>query len=344
LSDFSKFPQIISQHARILVSPLDWGLGHATRCIPVIEELITHFNARVTVAVNGPQRAIIKEAFPRISYLTAPEYHVKYNKNRAATIARLAFSVPAILKAIRLEASWLESLASKQDFDLIISDNRYGLSHPSIPSILITHQLLVKTPFGTTADRLVQNRLFRLINRFTECWVPDYPSEPSLAGALSHPVHMPGIPVRYIGPLSRLQPMKPKESVQLLVLLSGPEPQRTILESIVLKQWEENPGDSMVMVRGLPGHSGPAPQISRARIYNHLSSMELSQEVANSQLILCRSGYSSVMDLLPLGKKCIMVPTPGQTEQEYLAKHLSRQGRISSFNQGDLEISRILAD
>ena len=343
MSQFSNFPQIISQKARILLAPLDWGLGHATRCIPLMTNLIESCSAKITVAATGPQQAIIREAFPETQFLTPPLYDIKYHKNRAVTVARLVFAMPGILQTIRAEAKWLEAVLREQHFDAIISDNRYGLSNPAIPSYFITHQLLVKTAFGDAVNRLLQRRLYKLINRFSECWVPDYANEPSLAGELSHPAHLPAIPLRYIGPLSRLKAIPPNGNTQLLVLLSGPEPQRTLLENRILAQWNARPGESMVLVRGLPLEKTTLTPIRNARICNHLATDELSQELANARAVLCRSGYSSIMDLLPLEKQCFMVATPGQTEQEYLARFLAAQGRITAIQQHQLQLTELLA-
>ncbi|MBC6492708.1 glycosyltransferase [Flavihumibacter stibioxidans] len=345
MSQFSNFPKIFSPGTQILVAPLDWGLGHATRCIPLISHLLNNLDAKVLVAAEGPQKAIITEAFPGIRFLSPPPYHIKYHKNRAATIAGLVLSIPRIVRIIRREAAWLKDVVDTERIEAVISDNRYGLSHPAIPSFLVTHQLMVKTPFGAWADRLVQRSLYQWINRFTECWVPDFESGQGLAGELSHPSTMPGIPVKYLGPLSRLSNRVPNGETRLLVLLSGPEPQRTLLEKEVIRQWNANPGQSMVLVRGLPDSGGgflKLPEIPNATIYNHLPADKLSQEVANAQSILCRSGYSTIMDLLPLGKRCFMVPTPGQTEQEYLAGWLSSQGKITAIRQDRLNLSDIL--
>jgi uncharacterized protein (TIGR00661 family) len=342
LSHFSNFPQNISQNAKILVAPLDWGLGHATRCIALMQWLVKEHNAQITVAATGAQRAIISEAFPEIAFLSPPQYHIKYHKNRAATVARLVFSLPRILKTIRAEAVWLQQVLETRSFDAIISDNRYGLSHSTIPSYLLTHQLLVKTPFGTAVNLRLQRKLYKLVNRFTECWVPDYEKEPFLAADLSHPAILPAIPVRYLGPLSRLTQLPADGFTQLLVILSGPEPQRSILEKLVLKQWTLRPGRSMVLVRGLPAATASLPAPPNAIVFNHLAAGPLSQQVANAGAVLCRSGYSSIMDLLPLQANCYMVPTPGQTEQEYLADFLNAAGRITMVHQHQLQISTLL--
>lgn len=343
MGDFSKIPQNISQNARILVAPLDWGLGHASRCIPVVDFLITHLSAKITIAANGPQKALLQEAFPQVAFLHPPDYRVSYNKNRAATIASLALAVPRILQTIRAENRWLKRVLQQQPFDAIISDNRYGCHHPDVPSFFITHQLLVKTPFGNRADRLVQRWLYRYINCFREVWVPDDAAAPALAGELSHPPELPKVPVQYLGPLSRLKAVPKTGSTRLLVLLSGPEPQRTLLEEAVFREWRRAPGKSLVCLRGLPLAKEAPPQLPNAIVYNHLQASALEQEIANAEIILCRSGYSTIMDLLPLGKTCVMVPTPGQTEQEYLADLLAGQGKIRKMLQSEFSLAGILA-
>lgn len=347
MCDFSKIPQIISPNSRILLSPLDWGLGHASRMIPLIGRLQRELSCEITIAANGPQRALIAEIYPQIPFLAIPDYGINYHKNRAATIASLALSLPRIQGAIKQEAAWLKRILKKLNFNVIISDNRYGLSHQTISSIFITHQLRPKTPFGRSADSVLQQLLYRLINQFTECWIPDYAEEPSLSGELSHPTRLPAIPVRYIGPLTRIQPMPATgKPIRLLAILSGPEPQRTILEKIILGQWTDGTDrrdQSLVLVRGLPGdQSIPKPVQPSLTIHNHLSAADLSQAIADAQTIVCRSGYSSLMDLLLLEKDLVMVPTPGQTEQEYLARLHAAKGNIRMFLQQDFSLSKIL--
>lgn len=337
----------IQQNSRVLVAPLDWGLGHATRCIPIIRFLTSEIRCQVILAANGPQRALLAESFPGLEILEIPDYKVSYSKKRTATILKLAASVPSILRTIRREQAWLKTLVASHGIDVVISDNRYGLYHPSIPCHFITHQLLVKTPMGPWVDRLLQKQLYRFINRFSSCWVPDDPDYPGLAGELSHPAKLPSLPVHYLGPLSRFQPdpmsQPPNPSTDLLVLLSGPEPQRSLLEDIVLKELKQIPRMKVVLVRGLPGSSQIPPTGPDIQVFNHLATPALMGEIANARTILCRSGYSTLMDLLPLGKDCIMVPTPGQTEQEYLAKLHRSTGRIRSFRQDQLDLVNLFA-
>ena len=352
MDEFLKTPSIVRPHAEILLSPLDWGLGHASRIIPLLNTLL-HLNCRLTIAANGPQKQLIREAFPALEFLSPPDYQVRYHKNRAATIASLALALPRLNNVIRQEADWVANLLEKRSFDLLISDNRYGFCHESRPSVFITHQLRPKTPFGAAADSLLQRQLYKYINRFTECWVPDYAEAPGLAGALSHPALKPLPPVRYLGPLTRIGRLPaPNARRETLVILSGPEPQRSILEAGLLERWRRQPGESLLLVRGLPEaaaipaipespvtHKSPAiPELPPGiRIVNHLPVRDLQQQIANAAYILCRSGYSSLMDLLGTGKKLVLVPTPGQTEQEYLARlHQHPAANRWVVNQADL--------
>src|SRR5205085_1156719 len=167
--------------------------------------------------------------------LELPGYRINYSKKRWLFPLTIISQIPKIISAIKQEHQWLLRVAELYSVDLIISDNRYGLYHPKIHSVFITHQLHIKTPFGKGADRMLQKLNYRFINRFSECWIPDYPGKINLAGILSHPFHKPSIPVNYIGPLSRFQfRTGTKMKNRLLIILSGPEPQRTLFEKILL--------------------------------------------------------------------------------------------------------------
>jgi hypothetical protein len=343
---------------KVLVAPLDWGLGHATRCIPIIKELLNQ-KCQVIVAAEGAQKALLHEEFPFLTFVELPGYRVRYGKNRALTFMQLIASIPKILIRIKRENGWLRRFADRERPDLVLSDNRYGLYLPGTITIFITHQLSIRTPFGKVADRLLQRINYSAIGRFSVCWVPDTAGADGLAGELSHPKRMPPIPTRYIGWLSRMEVMPapsirdrsrdrsslegpapgedlPEIDFDVLVLLSGPEPQRTILEKMIIKQ----AGDcdcKMVVVRGLPGGGGRSlaaargggPLMTRAGnvvIYDHLPADELERLMLRSDVVLSRPGYSTVMDLRRVGKKAIFIPTPGQTEQEYLGGYLAGKG------------------
>ncbi len=203
MSPSSKINNPDAKVLKVLVAPLDWGLGHATRCIPIINEFLSQ-GCTVILAADGAQKALLQEEFPTLRFVQIPGYRIKYGKNRAFTLVRLIMSIPKILIRIKQENAWFRGFGSRERPDVVISDNRYGLYLPGIVSVFITHQLSIRTSFGAAADRLLQRVNYRAIRRFTLCWVPDMAGEEiSLSGKLSHPRKMPPIPTRYIGWLSR---------------------------------------------------------------------------------------------------------------------------------------------
>ena len=362
---------------KVLVAPLDWGLGHATRCIPVVKELLNQ-RCVVIIAATGAQKALLHEEFPSLHFVEIPGYRIKYGKNRALSIFRLIRSIPKILIRVKQENGWLRRFVRLERPDLVVSDNRYGLYLPDTCCVFMTHQLLIRTPFGGSfgrvADRLLQRLNYFFIRRFSRCWVPDTPGDDALGGKLSHPGSMPPIPTSYIGWLSRFGAVDGAGTVggdgavggdgsvegegvvdgdgagavDLLVLLSGPEPQRTILEKMILGQaagvnQAASGGYRIVVVRGLPGGGKPVPALPGVLIHDHLRAAALEPLIRRSSLVLARSGYSTVMDLARLGKRAIYIPTPGQTEQEYLGAWLAEHGWGLCIQQKGLSLPAALA-
>jgi len=324
---------------RILVAPLDWGLGHATRCIPVIYELL-HQGCEVWLATDGPQEALLTHEFPELLFLSLPGYRVKYGLTAPAMLLNILRQTPKIVRAIKQENNWLKKMVNDHDFDAVISDNRYGLYHSSIPCIIITHQLNIKSKLGKWSERLLRKMNYKYINLFTECWVPDDEGGNNLAGELSHPEKKPTIPLRYVGLLSRFENNSDLShsfsavvgQEHLLIVLSGPEPQRTLLENIVIKDIAHYNG-SATIVRGLPGGLNLIPSTNSIKFYNHLPAEELNREMIRAEYIISRSGYSTIMDIRKLHKKSILIPTPGQTEQEYLARYLREKKMALDISQ-----------
>jgi uncharacterized protein (TIGR00661 family) len=327
--------------SRILVAPLDWGLGHATRCIPLITALLKK-NCEVILAGEGKTATLLQTEFPQLLFLPLTGYNVQYAKKRVASTGKLFLQIPKILAAIRQEQAWLQKIVTAYKIDAVISDNRYGLHHKTIPSVFITHQLLIKTGFGSLADRALQKLNYRYLNRFTECWVPDSNEGFHLAGDLSYPAVLPLIPTRYIGILSRY---KPPDSTPLthylLIILSGPEPQRTVLEKLLLQQ-VKNIQQPVFFVRGLPGTITLPPVPYHVTITNHLATTTLQKAMEGATFVISRCGYSTVMDIATLQKKSILIPTPGQTEQEYLAKHLTKNNMALCIPQSKLGLKNAL--
>ena len=316
---------------KLLVAPLDWGLGHATRCVPVIRDLLNS-HCEVWLAGEGAQEKLLREEFPSLPFLPLKGYRIKYAKT--GFTGKILLQVPSILRSIKEENKWLKEQATNYGFEAVVSDNRYGLYHEKIFSVFITHQLFIKSSLGKWSEKILQQWNYKFINRFNECWIPDEQGENNLAGELSHPVKLPLIPTKYIGPLSRFA-RQPADSFadqkiineikdHLLIILSGPEPQRTILENKVVDEIANYPATATI-VRGLPGEKDIIPSTNTIHFYNHLSSEELNSEAMKAEFIISRSGYSTIMDIAALQKKSILIPTPGQTEQEYLANHLMKK-------------------
>lgn len=324
----------------ILITPLDWGTGHTTRCIPIIRHLLSTGHL-VTVAGNKAQKTLLKKNFPRLNVVHLKGYEVTYSKKKRNFLPKLLLQLPRLAATIRQEHTWLHNYVRDHQVDGIISDNRYGCFHHRVPSVIITHQLQIMTGMGTVADRLLRRIHYKYLAQFKECWIPDVAGTPNLAGGLSHPVSVPEHAV-YIGILSQMQPASDQLPADyLLVLLSGPEPQRTQLSDILWRS-VQTVQQQVVFVEGsaTAGYRSDIP----AHISYHLQldATALQPLLEGASLVICRSGYSTLMDLVLLNKKAILIPTPGQTEQEYLSRELHQQGIFSAADQSSFQLEKEL--
>ena len=326
---------------RILVAPLDWGLGHATRCIPLINGLIEQGH-EVFLAGDGKIKTLLLQEFPNLPFLTLKGYDIHYSKTKGRLPFTILKQIPKIFKSVRFEHDWLSNMIQQYRFDVVISDNRYGLYHPQVHCVFITHQLLIKAP-SRLLEKLLQRINYYFINKFDECWVPDHKQPPYLSGELAHPSVLPRIPVKYLGPLSRLHLTETIEAGwHVLILLSGPEPQRSILEQNILLQLG-NISSPVLLVRGVPGEVETPDAAPHVVIKNHLPAQELQEALIGASMVISRCGYSTVMDLMAVGKKSILIPTPGQTEQEYLARHLMQHNLALCVPQEKLNLRSALS-
>ncbi len=315
----------------VLIAPLDWGLGHATRCIPIIKALLTNHYTVIVAASDKPKK-ILQQEFPDLLFVELNGYNISYSKNKFWLPLKILLQFPKIIFTIRYENNWLEKIIETQKIDLVISDNRFGLYNKNIFSVFITHQLTIQTPFAWLT-KVVQKLNYHFINRFNQCWIPDAEGTINIAGILSHPKKLPKTPIKYLGILSRFKHNNFVENkYDYCILLSGPEPQRTILEEIILKDIGQIKGN-IVLLRGLPTLSEGATTNNNLTTYNHLAGEQLNIVLAQSEWVICRSGYTSIMELLALQKTTILIPTPGQTEQLFLAKTLMQQGLCFSVQQ-----------
>ena len=323
---------------KILLCPLDWGLGHATRCVPLVREMLAQGH-ECEIGCVGPQRQIFAEEFPGIQLHEAPAYGIRYPRHGWQMPFWLLREMPRLYDLIEKEQRWIEDLCARRGITHIISDNRFGCYSKKKPSVYITHQLRIAFPGPAGLCESLGEFWHGMRQRpYRAVWVPDFPEAPGLSGKLGHGARVP-VPMRYLGPLSRftapaLPP--PSPSVKVLALLSGPEPQRSFFEAQSRAALSGLPG-SHVLVRGLPGAKVAPEPPSQLRVYNHLPGPELQALIQDSELVLCRSGYSTLMDLACLGARALLIPTPGQTEQAYLARMLASQGQALTHSQRRLD-------
>ena len=314
---------------KILVAPLDWGLGHATRCIPIARALEKEGYEVIFAADKRPLRLLMDE-FPNNHFIKLSGYDVSYPKNGLMVISMLFQSVK-ILKNITREQKALKQIIRDYKIDGVISDNRYGLYSKDIPSIFITHQLKIQSPI---LEDFIQKINYRYISNFDECWVPD-DSKNSLSGKLST-VETTPTKTKYIGSLSRFKKMRQDQKIDILAIVSGPEPQRSLFENLLTKQLISSQKNAL-LVSGKPEEKRNHSE-GKLTVVSHLNAMELNQAMANAELVICRPGYSTIMDLASLEKKAVFIPTPGQTEQLYLAKYFYQKKSAFAMHQNEFDI------
>ena len=327
--------QKIKSNKRILIAPLNWGLGHATRCIPIINELITH-KFEVIIASDGNALALLQKEFPNLESIELPSYKITYPKKGQFFKLKLLQSSPKMMKTINAEKKAVASIIEHYKIDGIISDNRLGVHSKVVPCVFITHQLQVLSGNTTWLSTKIHQKT---IKRFHECWVPDNLGDLNLSGILGH-THMHEMPIKYIGPLSRFSKKDSVITNDVMVLLSGPEPQRAFLETKLLNEFKNYSG-KVIFIKGVIEDKQHITLEKNIRIYNFMTSEELDRTINESNLIVARSGYTTIMDLTKLSKNAFLIPTPGQFEQEYLAKRLTNLGYAPSCKQKDFTIDKL---
>lgn len=332
--------------ARILVAPLDWGLGHSTRCVPIIQRLLERGAVPVIGADAGPL-TLLRSEFPDLEHVRLPGMDVRYSKsdNQLWSMAR---QFPAMVRSVRTERAAFDRVRQQLRLDAVISDQRFGIRCPELPSVIITHQVFPFTPIAQAALRKLN---LHHLSRFDRCWIMDEEVGPGLAGELSHGASLPRN-ARYIGTVSRMSPAPypagAKNTNQLAAntltvaaVISGPEPQRTLLEQLLMEQLRDLPGEHL-LVLGKPADVRNE-RVGNVRIRAHLPAVELADALRSAQLIVSRSGYTTLMDLAAIGRSALIIPTPGQAEQEYLGRLHTRTGRFLCQRQQELDIAHALA-
>ncbi|SDB64570.1 conserved hypothetical protein [Flavobacteriaceae bacterium MAR_2010_188] len=319
----------------ILVAPLNWGLGHASRCIPIIK-LLLKYKFNPIIASDGEALQLLVQEFPELNRIELPSYNISYSKNKHLLKFKMLIDSPKILKAIKAEKKMTSEIVKANNIIGIISDNRPGVFNKKIPSVFITHQLKVMS--GSTTW-LTTSWHQKMIKHFDQCWVPDYKGPMSLSGELSS-LEIPKIKTKFIGTLSRFDRIICEETIDILILLSGPEPQRSMLEKKLTNSFKETT-KTVVMVRGVIENESSTEQRGNMKVYNFMLAEHLETLINESAIVISRSGYTSVMDFARLKKNVFFIPTPGQFEQQYLAQHLEELRMAPFCQQEDFTIDKL---
>jgi len=321
-----------------MVAALNWGMGHATRCVPLIRALQER-GCRVILASDGAALDFWKRELPELECRTLPSWRIRYAPGPWLVPGLLA-GLPRMLRAIRAERSHVRRLVEQEGIGWILSDNRYGVRDGRIPSILMTHQLRLSLPrpFGFL-ESLTEFIMARLARRFDEVWIPDFAKAPGLSGKLGHPSRPSLFPsLRWIGPVTRMEPFETTRILwETVSVLSGPEPARSQFEAILRKGLRSLPGKHLI-VRGRPDLPPDHEVSGNIEAVPHLPARELAKEMSECRVVITRGGYSTLMDLTVLESRCLLVPTPGQTEQEYLGRVLSQSGHAHVVRQHALRL------
>ncbi len=340
----------ISKKKTIIVAPLNWGLGHATRCIPIIKALEAA-GATVILASDGGALALLRREFPHLRALELPAYNIRYPFR--SMVLSIAVQGHKILRGCILEYFWLKKMLKTEHIDAVISDNRFGFFNRQTRSIFMTHQVQILMPIRFLQFLAnVVNHFF--IRRFDALWIPDFEGKQNLAGELAHGFFVEKLSkklkINYLGILSRMKNFPEAIKYRAIIVLSGPEPQRSFLEKKIGEQLDKIIAEEkntppqyssrFCLVRGVSDKKFDEKKKPLIDVFDVLTTEDLNQKIMESAVVICRSGYSSLMDLVVLQKKALLIPTIGQTEQEYLAATLSRQNRFLLQHQDALNLEK----
>lgn len=301
--------------------------------MPIIQTLLDKGH-EVVLASDGQAQRLLQHEYPQLAHCTLPSYGITYRTRNM--VYNLGTQLPRILRTIRAERRAVQRIVQDYRIDGILSDNRYGCHSPQAHSLFMTHQVRLRMPYpGLAAPVNALNR--SLIHRFEGCWIPDFPATGDrLSGTLADARGL--RKATYIGPLSRLRAATAAPRYDVIVVLSGPEPQRTTLESRLLEQLQGLPLRTL-LVRGRTDLPPLREERGMLTTVQFLTAQALGEALAQSRVIVTRSGYSTLMDLAAIGRKAVLVPTPGQTEQEYLATYFAERHGFLAMAQDAVDVA-----
>ncbi len=330
----------------ILICPLEWGLGHAARMIPVARKLRDSGN-NIFIGSGEYHLSLFKSEITGLNYITFPGFRPFYSRIFPQYIV-LLLQTPYLIYHIILEHYRLKNIIRRYSIDIVISDNRFGLWNSKTVTAYVTHMPLLPLPKPLRFLEFIGVLLHRaVIKRYSLCLIPDLPGEMNISGKLSHGIKLPEN-VRYTGILSRFLSDRPSSVSNPApfphntIILSGPEPQREILKQMLVSFLRVKIPVTIIF-EGKPYDSGRSNLIGNIIFYSHLPASEMKEVICSSERIISRSGYTTIMDLIALRSSALLIPTPGQTEQEYLAAYLSEKGWFTTVPQNETEKGLLLS-
>lgn len=329
---------------RILYGVYHWGLGHATRSLVLIRALIERGD-RVTVlmAPGAGYRLLQSELGDACEFYPFRDTPAPFSRYPAIFYLRMTAAMPWVLAGYRREHRLTEKLVAERHLDCVVSDSRLGVWSAAVPSYCIFHSIHQRVPFfSRLTERIVERGQRDLLKGFTKVLIPDVVDRGGLSGWLGHdPVFDWGKDrLVYIGPLSSVPRMDVEQDLDVFFSVSGIEPQRGLLERLVLDSLPGLSGRIMVTL-GRPGDDARR-DIAGATVYGYLDRQRQAEMLNRAKLVMTRSGYTTLMELAGIGRKALFVATPGQSEQEYLARFHRERGHVWSVAQKHLDIPRDL--
>jgi len=327
------------KNRNILICPLEWGLGHAARMIPLARKLGERGN-NIFIAAGEEHLSLFRNELPGLTYISFPGFRPGYSRHLPSWLVMLC-KIPALIYQIVREHSELKKIVRRNSIDIVVSDNRFGLWNKNTTTVYVTHMLRVPFPKPFRFAEIIGIAIHRaIINKYDLCFIPDLPGETNLSGRLSHGLRLPPNAM-YIGLLSRFKGTTSAGTGSFgyphnTIILSGPEPQRGILKQ-KLENLLRAKEPANLFLCGKPGQKNEMTREGTFIYYNHLDSAMMSEALRSSDSIISRSGYTTIMELISLGCTALLIPTPGQTEQEYLAGYLEEKGWFRSVSQKDIE-------
>lgn len=325
---------------RVLFAVHDWGLGHATRCLVLIRGLLAAGHTVTIISYGRALRLLRQELAEHCEFIELRDIPKPLSRRAAAFYVKMSLSMPQVFLTFRRERREVERLCATGRFDRVISDSRFGVCHHDVPSYYLFHSLRQIIPGRPRRlERMVELSQQRLLANGQKILIPDEAVN-GLAGDLCHNVD-PSWNGRteYIGILSSVERTEQQPDIDYFISVSGAEPQRTIFENMVLSQVQQLSG-RVVVALGRPDADPSAEQNDRIAVYSYLNRVQQQQFMNRARLVITRSGYTTLMELAELGKPALLVPTVGQSEQEYLARHHEERGHLHYVLQHKLDLAR----